>query len=170
MGGSLSIKQLYNRLIDLDIIKVFSLNAVATTVRMLAGLISVKIVAAIIGPAGVAILGQLNNICTIILGIATGGINSGVTKYVSEYKEDKQEIRKLLSNALRIVLVFTIIISFILIFLHDYLSQIILLSNDYGYVFVVFGFTLLFYTLNSLLISILNGEKIQNISENEGRR
>lgn len=159
MKAIINIKKLYQRLTKAEIIKVFSLNAIATSIRMLAGLISVKIVAAIIGPAGVAIMGQLNNISSIILGIASGGIGSGIVKYVSEYKEDKVEIRKLLSNAIRIVLCFTFFTSIILILLHDYLSKWILLSDEYGYVFLIFGFTILFYTLNSLLVSILNGYK-----------
>lgn len=153
------LKSLFRRLSNAEIIKVFSLNAIATTVRMLTGLISVKVVASIIGPAGIALLGQLNNINTIILGVASGGINSGITKYVSEYKENKTEIRNLLSNALRIALCFTIFVAIALIILHDYLSQWILLSDEYGYVFVVLGFTIIFYTLNSLLLSILNGFK-----------
>lgn len=154
-----SVKSLYNRLQRIDIVKVFSQNAIATTVRMLAGLISVKIVAAIIGPAGVAMLGQLNNISTILLGVANGGIGSGIVKYVSEYKEDKSQIRILLSNALRITLCFTFLVAFALVAFHDYLSKAVLLSDEYGYVFNVFGFTIIFYTLNSLLISILNGYK-----------
>lgn len=154
-----SIKSLYHRLKGVDIVKVFSQNAIATAVRMLAGLISVKIVAAIIGPAGVAILGQLNNISTILLGVATGGIGTGIVKYVAEYKEDKSLIRLLLSNALRIILYFTFFVALGLIAFHDYLSRTILLSNEYGYVFNVFGFTIIFYTLNSLLVSILNGYK-----------
>ena len=62
-----------------DIVKVFSFNAISTLVRMLTGLISVKVVASIIGPCGIALLGQLNNFSTILLGVANGGINSGIT-------------------------------------------------------------------------------------------
>lgn len=153
------LKSLFRRLSNTEIIKVFSLNAMATTVKMLTGLISVKVVAAIIGPAGIALLGQLNNINTIIFGIASGGINNGVTKYISENKENKKNVRNLLSNALRIALCFTLIVSIGLIILHDYLSRWILLSDEYGYVFIVLGFTIIFYTLNSLLISIINGFK-----------
>ena len=155
----LKLKTIYKRLSKQEIVKVFSLNAIATTVRMLTGIISVKVVASIIGPAGIAVLGQLNSLNTIIFGVASGGINTGVTKYVSEYKEDKQEIRKLLSNALRIALNFTFVVSLGLIILHDYFSKWILLSDEYGYVFIILGFTLIFYTLNSLLVSILNGFK-----------
>ena len=142
-----------------DIVKVFSLNAISTLVRMLAGMVSIKVVAAIIGPAGVALLGQLGNISSILLGVANGGIGSGVTKYVAEYKEDSFTIRKYLSNALRITLYCTFAIALVLIFGSSFLSKYILLSDEYGYVFVVFGFTIVFYSLNTLLISVLNGYK-----------
>ena len=142
-----------------DIVKVFSFNAISTLVRMLRGLISVKVVASIIGPCGIALLGQLNNFSTILLGVANGGINSGITKYVAEYKEDESAIKKILSNALQITLFFTFIVSLGLIILHNQLSRLVMLSDEYGYVFLIFGFTIFLYTLNTLLISILNGYK-----------
>ena len=137
----------------------FSFNAISTLVRMLTGLISVKVVASIIGPCGIALLGQLNNFSTILLGVANGGINSGITKYVAEYKEDESAIKKILSNALQITLFFTFIVSLGLIILHNQLSRLVMLSDEYGYVFLIFGFTIFLYTLNTLLISILNGYK-----------
>ena len=142
-----------------DIVKVFSFNAISTLVRMLTGLISVKVVASIIGPCGIALLGQLNNFSTILLGVANGGINSGITKYVAEYKEDESAIKKILSNALQITLFFPFIVSLGLIILHNQLSRLVMLSDEYGYVFLIFGFTIFLYTLNTLLISILNGYK-----------
>lgn len=126
---------------------------------MLTGLISVKIVASIIGPSGVALLGQLNNFSSILLGMANGGINSGITKYVAEYNGDESEIKKLLSNALRITLFFTLLVSLGLISLHNWLSRLIMLSDEYGYVFFIFGFTIFLYTMNATLVSILNGYK-----------
>lgn len=150
---------LCRKAVKADIVKVFSLNAVSTLVRMLTGLISVKIVASTIGPGGVALLGQLNNFSSILLGVANGGINSGITKYVAEYREDKSEIKKLLSNALRITLSFTLLVSLGLIILHNWLSRLVMLSDEYGYVFLIFGFTIFLYTLNALFISILNGYK-----------
>lgn len=68
------ILQLLRYATKLDIVKVFSFTAMFTLVRMLTGLISVKVVASIIGPAGVALVGQLNNFATIALSLSTGGI------------------------------------------------------------------------------------------------
>ena len=65
-----------------DLIKVSFLNGLATVIKMITGLVSVKVVAAIIGPAGIALLGQLNNFSTILLSLSNGGINAGITKYV----------------------------------------------------------------------------------------
>lgn len=150
---------LFRRAAKADIVKVFSLNAISTLVRMLTGLVSVKIVASIIGPSGVALLGQLNNFSSILLGVANGGINNGITKYVAEYKDDESEIKRLLSSALQITLSFTLLVSLGLIIFHGWLSRLVMLSDEYGYVFLVFGFTIFLYTLNALLVSILNGYK-----------
>ena len=155
----LSPNNLLHRLLGIDIIKVFSLNAIATFIRMIAGMISVKVVAVIIGPAGIALLGQLKNIETILLGLANGGISNGITKYIAEYKEDELLTRAYISNAFRITIIATSIVALILIIGCYQLSNLILFSEEYFYVFIVFGFTILMYTLNTLLISILNGYK-----------
>ena len=131
-------KLLLHKLMGVDIVKVFSLNAMATFVRMLAGMISVKIVALIIGPAGIALLGQLHNFNSILLGLANGGISSGITKYVAEYKEDENLIKKYLSNAFRITLICSVIVAIVLIVGCKQLSELILLSDEYYYVFIVF--------------------------------
>jgi PST family polysaccharide transporter len=147
------------RVAKADIVRVFSLTSISTLVRMLTGMISVKIVSTIIGPAGVALLGQLNNFSSIALNLSSGGINSGITKYVSEYKEDKNKVSAYISTALRITVVCSLIVGLLMIILHSYISNLVMLSSEYGYVFVVFGFTILLYSLNSLLTSILNGFK-----------
>ena len=153
------MKKLLNRIKQAEIVKVFSLNALSTFIHMCTGLISTKDVATIIGPSGVAMLGQLNNINSMLQGLAAGGIRSGVTKYIAEYKEDKLLVSKYISNALLISAIFTIIISLVCIFGCNTLSKTILFTEEYSYVFVILGYTIFLFTLNSLLISILNGFK-----------
>jgi O-antigen/teichoic acid export membrane protein len=148
-----------NRIIKKDIIKVFSFTAISTFIRMLTGFISVKVVALIIGPGGIALLGQLNNFSSIIMTGASGGINSGITKYVAEYKGSPSKVRLLLSSALQITITLSVIFGIVLILFANYFSQIILFDSSYSYVFVLFGITLTLYTLNGYLMSILNGFK-----------
>lgn len=143
----------------LDIIKVFSFTALSTLVRMLTGFISVKIVAGIIGPAGVALVGQLNNFASIVLSLSTGGINGGITKYIAEYKDDDNKIKDCLSTAFKITIICSSLTGLVLILFHSLLSEIVMLSPDYGYIFIIFGFTILLYALNMGLTSVINGFK-----------
>lgn len=153
------LKTKIQKVLKLDLVKIFSFTALSTFVKMLAGLVSVKVVAVMIGPSGIALLGQLNNFATIIMTLASGGINNGVTKYVSEYKSSDSEIRKLLSTGFKVTAFCSSIIGLLLIIFNELLSRKVLLSPAYGYVFIIFGIVLIFYALNSFIVSILNGFK-----------
>lgn len=147
------------RLLQIDIIKVFSLNILASFVKTLTVMISTKVVAVIIGPSGIALIGQLNNLTTILLGLANGGINSGVTKYVAEYKNEELKVKNYISNALLISFFCTFVVSLILVIFCKKISTTILLNQEYYYIFIIFGATILLFTVNSLLRSIINGYK-----------
>lgn len=153
------MKALLGKILKADIVKVFSLTSMSTLVKMATGFVSMKVIASIIGPAGVALLGQLNNFSTILLQLASGGINSGITKYVSEYKQDRKRISAYLSGALRITVFCSLLFGAVMIVLNGYLSRLIMLSNEYRYVFVIFGITLILYALNSMMLSVINGFK-----------
>jgi PST family polysaccharide transporter len=142
-----------------DIVKVFSLTSISTLIKMLTGFVSIKVVSVIIGPAGIALLGQLNNFSTIILNLSSVGINNGVTKYISEFKEDENQITKLISGAFKIILWGALLCGIFMIIMHKYLSHVILNSEQFGYIFIIFGLSILFYAVNNLLVSILNGYK-----------
>ena len=142
-----------------DLVKVSSLNAVSTVIKMLTGLVSVKVVAAIIGPAGIALLGQLNNFSTITLGVSSAGINAGMTKYVSEYSSSRKKYLLFLGSGYWITIFFSILTSIALIIGAGYFSKIILLDEKYRFVFYFFGGTIILYALNALLISVINGFK-----------
>ncbi len=153
------ISSLYKKFWKADIVKVFSLTSVSTLVKMLTGLISVKVVSVLIGPSGIALLGQLNSFSTIAMNFATGGINNGVTKYIAEYKDSNNKVKIYLSTAFKITLFSSLITGVLMIILHKFLSNVIMRSPDYGYVFIVFGLTVIFYAYNSLILSVINGFK-----------
>lgn len=146
-------------LFSADLVKVSSLNVVSTAIKMLTGLVSVKVVAAVIGPVGIALLGQLNNFSTITLGISNGGITSGITKYISEYSSSRKKYLLFLGTGFWITVIFSILTSVVLILGAGYFSTIILHDEKYKYVFYFFGTTITLYALNALLISVINGFK-----------
>jgi len=153
------IKQFIVKLSSKEIFKVFSFTAMSAVIKMITNLVSVKVLAVFVGPSGVALLGQLINFSSIVQTIGSGGINRGVTKYTAEYYEQPINIKYLLSTSTKISIFLSVIIGFILIFFSEFLSLKILKTIEYSFVFVIFGFTLCFYTLNNQLLSILNGFK-----------
>jgi len=142
---------------QIDLVKVFSLTAIATLVKMLTAFVSIKIVASILGPSGIALTGQLNNFASIIMALASVGINQGVTKYISENKGSKQEVRKFIGTAFKMTLFSSLFCGINLIIFSKFFANKILNSEEYGYVFIVFGLVIIFYALNNLLLSVLNG-------------
>lgn len=147
------------KLLTTDLVKVSFLNAIATMIKMLTGFVSVKVVAAIIGPVGVALLGQLNNFVQILLSVSNGGINSGITKYTAEYADSEKDYILYLGTGFWITVVLSVVTSLVLVFGAGYFSVSILHDIQYKPVFYIFGGTLLFYALNALLTSVINGFK-----------
>ncbi len=145
------------KIFSTDLVKVSFLNAVATVIRMLTGFVSVKVVAAVIGPIGVALLGQLNNFTQILLSISNGGINAGITKYTSEYADSEKDYIFYLGTGFWITVILSVITSIVLFIGAGYFSENILHDIHYRSVFYIFGGTILLYALNALLIAVING-------------
>ncbi|WP_226064000.1 O-antigen translocase [Kaistella polysaccharea] len=147
----------FKNLLTSDLIKVFSLTSLSTVIKLLTSYITVKVVAALVGPAGIALIGQLQNFTTIFATLGSGGINNGVVRYVSEFKGEKSSFKKYIQNGLKITIYLSIFSGGLLILFSSFLSQWVLLDHQYYYVFVFLGCSLLFLSLNNFLLSILNG-------------
>lgn len=130
-----------------------------TAFKMVTSFISLKVVASLIGPAGVALIGQLNNFTTILLQLANGGITVGLTKYVSEFSADKSKYAKYITAACYITLAASLVVSLALIFGANLLSVHVLGSDQYPFIFIIFGASLIFYALNAFVLAVSNGFK-----------
>jgi PST family polysaccharide transporter len=71
------------------LLQISALSGSSTLVKMLTGMLSLKIVALYTGPEGVAILSQFMTLASVLSTIAGGGIGLGVIKYVAEYVHSK---------------------------------------------------------------------------------
>ena len=131
-----------------DLVKVFSFTGLSTLIKLITSYITVKVVASVIGPAGVALVGQLQNFTAIFTTIGAGGINNGVVKYVSEHKDEESELKKYLKNGFKLTSFFSLISGFFLIILSVYLSKWILFEDKYYYLFILFGVSLVLLSFN----------------------
>lgn len=125
--------------------------------RISSGFVAGKVIAFFIGPSGIALIGQFSNFISIVLTFSNGAINNGVIKYTSEYKEDENKLKRLFSTSFKISFCCSVLVGIILIGFADYFALLIFNDTSNRMIIKVFGGTVLLYSLNTLLISILNG-------------
>jgi polysaccharide transporter, PST family len=142
----------------MTLIKTSILTAIATVIRVISGFVINKFIAIYVGPSGLAIIGQLKNFMGTLLIFSTGATSQGVIKYVAEYQSIEQK-QKIFSTSIVISFICSFIISLVLFSFSGYLSELILKDTKHNSVFIVFGATVFLFALNTILMSILNGQK-----------
>ncbi|RZL34356.1 MAG: O-antigen translocase, partial [Pedobacter sp.] len=135
-------------------------SAISSVIKIFTSLVIGKIIAQMSGAEGMVLYGQLLSFVVILNVFSGGAISQGITKYVAEYNvNDKTKIPVLLSTSLKISLYLSIFFAIILIVFSRKISKAILYGEEYYIVFIVFGLTLCFFTINNFLLAILNGFK-----------
>jgi PST family polysaccharide transporter len=135
-------------------------SGISSVIKILTSLVIGKIIALLAGAEGMVLYGQLLSFVVIATVFSGGAISQGIVKYIAEYNAvDKEKIPALLSTAFKVTLYLSLFIGGMMIFFSNYISQKIFYSSKYYLVFIVFGITIAFYSLNSFLLTIINGFK-----------
>ncbi|MDR0228180.1 MAG: O-antigen translocase [Flavobacteriaceae bacterium] len=128
--------------------------------KILSAVIIAKIVAIILGPEGLALIGQLNSFILLSITLAGTAISQGIVKYVAQYaKEDITKLNTMIGVSLKIIVSSSLLLAILLIIFSSVLSSYILLDAKYYFVFILLGCTILLSGFNSLFTSVLNGFK-----------
>jgi polysaccharide transporter, PST family len=139
------------------------LSGIATIFRVLSGFIVTKIIAVYAGPSGLAIVGQLQNFVQVVLLFSGDVFKTATTKYTAEYVEDKGKKYWLWSSTISIVAILNILTTSVLYLFSDELSEYLLSTSEYGYILKILAISVPFFVLNTLLMSILNGQRQINM-------
>lgn len=126
---------------------------------MITGFVSIKFVSYIIGPVGIALVGQFLNFITALSTLGTGGISTGVTKYVAEYGLNPIQQRKFINHSVVITLFSTGLVSALTILFSQQIGSYIFKTNQYTSLIVLAGATIGLYSFNTLFVNIINGFK-----------
>ncbi|MEZ9421296.1 O-antigen translocase [Vibrio breoganii] len=145
----------------MKLVKTSILALISMITKLGSGLVINKAVSLYIGPSGLALIGQFQNVLQVLMTFSKGGINSGVTKYTAEYNNDRNtsSLREIWSTAAYITISCSVVVGFTSIVLSSKFSTLIFNTNEYNYIFVILGFNFVLFSLNQLLLSILNGLK-----------
>jgi len=139
------------------LLKMTSLNAGVIGVRLFISLFIQRLLAEIVGEAGIAKIGSLRNLLEMLSSFASVGIFSGVVKYVAEYQEDKEQLQKLFSTTLVFTVVGTIVVSITLFLSSTYLSVTIFDSNQYVYLIKLLAVVVPFISMYRIFNGVVNG-------------
>lgn len=142
----------------MTLIKTSLLTAISTVIKVIVGFIINKVVSIYAGLSGLAFIGQLQNFIAITTIFSNGAITGGVIKYTAEY-QDEEEKKFLFSTALKISVFFSIFIGVVLFILQDFISTKLFGTLEYAPIIMVLACTIILFSLNTLLLSILNGQK-----------
>ncbi|MDI5836507.1 O-antigen translocase [Shewanella xiamenensis] len=140
----------------MKVMKVIFLTSVSTAIKLLSGLIINKFISIFIGPSGLALIGQFQNFSTIIQTFSNAGLTNGVVKYTAENGIDRT---LLWGTAIKITTFFSLSSGFVLIFFSDIISSYFMNDINFGYIFIIFGLTIILFSFNQLLLAIISGLK-----------
>lgn len=150
--------KLITQILQHPVFKITSLNSVSVMIRIVTGLVSTSVVAKVLGPSGVALLGNLRNFITSLETIAVLGFNNGIVKYVAEHNKNQHELQKIISTVFWTLLVASLIVAFPLFILADYWNlKIFGTAYDFSIVFKTLALTTPLFAMNIFLVAIING-------------
>lgn len=134
-------------------------NGIAVAVRMGTALFLNKILAIYVGPGGYAIIGQFQNLVSMVVTFATGATNTGVVKYTAEYFDDEDAQHRLWRTAGTITALASVLSALAIVFARHLLARELLHDPGLSGIFLWLAAGLVFISLNGLLLALLNGKK-----------
>lgn len=143
----------------MTLIKTSVLNAIAVAIRVLSSIALNKIIAIYVGPSGYALIGQFQNLVTMLTTFANGGMNTGVTKGTAEHYDDTERQQRLWRTAGTITVSSASVVGLLIIMFSPAISRHVLNDEHFWGIFVWLGLSLVLIALNGLLLAILNGKK-----------
>lgn len=143
----------------MNLIKTSLLNGIAVVVKMVTLLGLNKILAVYIGPAGFAAIGQFQNALQMVTTFTGGAITNGVVKYTAEYGENLERQKEIWRVAGTLTVLGSLITAVLLAIFSTELASFFLRNENMRDIFLWLAGGVVFFSLNTLLLAILNGKK-----------
>ncbi|MAW94130.1 MULTISPECIES: O-antigen translocase [unclassified Leeuwenhoekiella] len=140
------------------LLQVGSLNSLAIGVRVVCGLITSKLIAIYVGASGMAILGDLRNFMSSLQSLGQLGISNGVIKYAATYKKEEKQLRALVATVLKLPFLVSLGLGILVVIAAPQFNRLIFdIGTDFTTIIRLAGIALPLFTLQTLLLNILNG-------------
>ena len=134
-----------------------SLNAGVIGIRLVISLFVQRLLAEIVGEAGIAKIGSLRNLLEMLGSFSSVGVFSGVVKYIAEYQDDKEQLQKLFSTTFVFTVFGSTAVFLVLFFGANYWSETIFESADYAYLMKLLAVVIPFISVYRIFNAVVNG-------------
>jgi len=143
--------------LPLTLAKTSVLTGLATALKLASGLVATKAVSVLIGPAGLALVGQFQNLVAMVLSLSSQLLSQGVVKYAAEFQDQPEPRNRVLRVAFNANLILALGLGAVLIAGCTLLASAILHDRQYWYLFVLLAVLAPFGVVNNTVLSAING-------------
>lgn len=132
-------------------------SALATALRIGAGLVAVKFVALMGGPSGVALLGQFQNFVQIVTGLSGSLFQNGTVKFSSQYRLQPERLSKYTGTMIWVAIMISVAATLALVIFHNQLAKLVMHDENHGLLFLCLGALISLLVVNGIAMGLLNG-------------
>lgn len=134
-----------------------SMSMVQTVASVATSFLSVKITSVFLGPAGMGLLGQLQQFVAMTQGAVGGGLNTGLIRRTAQHSADPQARARLLGTAMRLVLAAGIPVALTVVLLSGWLARALLHDPQLQLPLLLFAGGFVVALLGTLVLGAANG-------------
>ena len=132
-------------------------TAASTLIKIVAGLLVVKMLAVSYGPAGVGQAGNFRQLITVLGVLAGAGIFNGVTKYVAQFQQQPAQLRAVVGSASSMVLGFSVLLGLVFLLCAAPISRALFGHDDYQQVIRIVAFLQMGIAWANLALALMKG-------------
>ncbi len=134
-------------------------NFIIMGIKVICGLVLSKATALFLGPSGLALLGNLNNLSRMASGVTAEGYQNGTVRYVSEFHTKPKTKKVLLATVFQLSLGVSLVLALFFWGFSKTISLYLFDTYEYALAVICLGIGLPFLSINLIVIFILNGEE-----------
>jgi O-antigen/teichoic acid export membrane protein len=134
-------------------------SGIQSVLRLTLSFVSIKVTAVYLGPAGLALVGQLGNFINLIQGSVANAIQTAIVKLTAESEGDSERQRSVWQTGFIMALALGIFVNLVVMASARPISSWLFDSSDYWPVIVLAGPCIVLGILGVIFTGILNGLK-----------
>lgn len=141
----------------MELIRTSLLTAISTAIKLAAAFAVNKVIAVVAGPAGMALIGQVQSVANLLQGTTSGLFGTAAVKHAAEWKDHPARRDRFLSLSYTLAFWLTLTLGVATGMLSWWLAGALLGDHRYWWVFALLGGSIPFFVANTLVLSVING-------------